>query len=169
MIEERYESLDDTSPHDQFLLILSESSRCFGSDFSDLSEEIKDNVVGSELSVYKCRHPLDDIDETSRLIQNSVWLIHWEDCLKDGNYPSLDTMLDRSMFPVYGEAIICTENGGREKGREIKNAYKGTSVVHSKDTLLSAAKMRLTDINPIHRSGREKLKNWNNEIWDRVN
>lgn len=168
MIEERYECLEDTSPHDQFLLILSESSSCFGYDYSDIAEEIKDGVTGNELSVYKYCHPLKDIDETSRLIQNSIWLIHWEECLKDGDYPHLDVMLDRSMFPVYTEAIICTEDGGREKVKEIENEYKGISVVHSRDTLLSAAKIRLTDINPIVRSGREKLKNWNNEIWDRV-
>lgn len=169
MIEERYDSLDETYPHDQFLLILSKSSSCFGSDFSELTQEIKNGVKGSRLSVYKYRHPLNDVSNTNRLIQNSVWIVHWEDCLEKEDYPALEVALDRSMFPEYGEAIICIEGGGRKKVEEVENKYRGAFVVHSKDTLLNAAKMRLSDINPSYHSGREKLKKWNNEIWERVN
>ena len=168
MIEKRYGSLNETTPHEQYLLILSEGSKCFGSDFADLTCEINDRVRGSELTVCMYRHPLSDVrDSTSRLIQNSVWLIHWEECLENEDYPSLDVILDRSMFPEYAEAIICTEKGGRQEAKQIENQYKGASAVHSKDSLYSAAQTRFADINPLHTRGKKKIKNWNNEVWDR--
>lgn len=168
MIEKRYESLDETSPHEEYLLILSESGRCFGSDFSDLANEINDRIDGDELTVQEYFHPLDDVTNSNRLIQNSVWLIHWEECLEGDNYPSLDAFLDPSMFPNYAEAIICLEDGGLEKAKKIERIYKRTSVAYSRDTLFAYARSHFAHINPTYTSGKQKVKSWNNEVCARL-
>lgn len=168
MIEERYKNLDAVSPHEQYLLILSESGRCFGSDFSDLAVEIKEQIDGDELTVQEYFHPLEDVTNSSRLLQNSVWLIHWEECLEGESYSCLDSFLDPSMFPNYAEAIICTEDGGYEKAKEIEREYKRTSVAYSKDTLFACAKIHFSDFNPTYTSGKERVKSWNNEICERL-
>lgn len=168
MIEERYDSLDAASPHEQYLLILSESRTCFGTDFTDLAHEIKDRIDGDELTVQEKFHPLEEMDNSSRLIQNSVWLIHWEECLQDEKYPRLDSYLDPSMFPNYAEAIICTEKGGYEKAKAIEREYKRTTVAYSKDTLFACARIHFSEFNPAHKRGKERVKSWNNEICERL-
>jgi len=160
--------LEATSPHEQYLLILSESGSCFGSDFSDLAYEIKDRIDGDKLTVQEYYHPLEDVTNSSRLIQNSVWLIHWEECLERDDYPCLDSFLDPSMFPNYGEVIICTEDGGLAEAKEIERNYKRTSVAYSRDTLFACARIHFSDINPEHTSGKEKVKAWNNEVCERL-
>lgn len=168
MIEERYDNLDAASPHEQYLLILSESETCFGSDYSEIAREIKDRINGDQLTVHEYFHPLEDVANSSRLIQNSVWLIHWEECLKSQEYPCLDSFLDPSMFPNYAEAIICTEEGGYEKAKEIEREYKGISIAYSKETLVSFAKIHFSDFNPAYTSGKERVKSWNNEVCERL-
>lgn len=168
MIEKRYESLADTSPHEEYLLILSEGGECFGSDFTELAYEIKDRIDGDELTVQEYFHPLEDVTNSTRLIQNSVWLIHWEECLDGDDYPCLDSFLDPSMFPNYAEAIICTEEGGREEAKEIERKYKRTSVAYSKDTLFACARIHFAHINPTFTSGKHKVKSWNNEVCARL-
>jgi hypothetical protein len=168
MIEERYDNLSDTSPHEQYLLILSESETCFGSEYTALASEIQDRIDGDELTIQEYFHPLEDVTNSSRLIQNSVWLIHWDECLKNQDYPCLDSFLDQSMFPNYTEAIICIENGGYQKAKEIERKYRGISVAYSKDTLFSCAKIHFSDFNPTYTSGKERVKSWNNEICERL-
>lgn len=168
MIEKRYESLAETSPHEEYLLVLSESGSCFGSDFSELADEIKGRIGGDELTVQEYFHPLEDVTNSARLIQNSVWLIHWEECLENNDYPCLDSFLDPCMFPNHAEAIICTEEGGLQEAKEIERKYKRTTVAYSKDTLFASARIHFADINPAHTRGKEKVKAWNNEVCGRL-
>lgn len=168
MIEKRYESLDEASPHEEYLLVLSESGSCFGSDFSELAHEIKDRIGGDALTVQEYFHPLEDVTNSTRLIQNSVWLIHWDECLANGDYPCLDSFLDPGMFPNYAEAIICIEDGGLQKAKEIERQYKRTTVAYSRDTLFASAKIHFADIDPTHTSGKKKVKDWNNEVCGRL-
>lgn len=168
MIEERYDDLSDTRPHEQNLLILSEGETCFDSKFVDLANEIQDRIHGDELTVQENFYPLEDMDNISRLIQNSVWLIHWEECLENEEYPCLDVSLDQAMFPTYAEAIICIDDGGYEKAKQVEQEYRGCSVAYSRDTLFSCAKAHFTDFNPKYRRGREHIKSWNNEVCGRL-
>ena len=164
MIEKRYNDLEDTTPHEEYLLILSKSDACYGTKYSTIASNIENRIDGDDLTIQEYFHPLNKIDNTNRLIQNSVWIVHWEECLENDNYQSLDALLDNALFPNNAQAIICTEKGDREKANQIEKDYPGMDAAHSEVSLYSMAQIHFGHMNPCHTPGKKRVKAWNNEI-----
>lgn len=158
----RYYEPKDAVPHEENLLILSSSGSCYGHDFTDIVEEIREGIRGDKLLIEEYFHSLDDLKNRDKLIQNSVWIIHWEECLEAGPYPSLTQYLETRSYPNEAEIIICVD--GQQKKDKVESKYPRVAVAPSKEFLVPYALGYLNSANPVSRGGTQKIMNWNNEV-----
>ncbi|WP_152419161.1 hypothetical protein [Natrinema gari] len=158
-----YKKLEDVVPHEENILILTTSDTCFNYDFSDIVEEIREGIRGDKLLIEEYYHSLSDLSNRDKLIQNSVWVIHWNECLKDDQYPQLGFYLETRSYPNEAEVIICVD-GGSATVSKVESEYPHLTVASSKEQLVAYSRGHLNTANPITKGGRKKIKRWNEEV-----
>lgn len=163
----RYKKPEDAVPHEENLLILTTSGSCYGHDFTDIVEEIRDGIRGDKLLLEEYFHSLSDLADRDTLIQNSVWIIHWNECLKDEPYPGLEFYLRTRSYPNESEVIICVDDGESDTS-VIESKYPGVSVADTKQFLVAYALGHLNTANPAHSGGLKKVMEWNHEVCDEL-
>lgn len=163
----RYKNPEDAVPHEENLLILTTSGSCFGHDFTDIVEEIRDGIRGDKLLIEEYFHSLSDLADRDTLIQNSVWIIHWSECLEDKPYPHLEFYLRTRTYPNESEVIICVDDGAVDIS-VIESKYPGVSVASTKQYLVAYACGHLNTANPDHLGGLKKVMEWNHEVCDEL-
>ena len=162
----RYNSPKDAVPHEENLLILTKSGGCYGQDFTDIVQDIRDGIQGDKLLIQEYFHSLDNLVDRDKLIQNSVWIIHWQECLESEPYPHLKHYLDTRSYPNEGEIILCVN--GSDKAETIGSRYPRVSVAPSKEFLVAYAQGHLNTANPACSGGTKKVIEWNNEVCDEL-
>jgi hypothetical protein len=162
----RYNSTDDAVPHEENLLILTTSNRCYGREYPDIVQEIRDGIRGDKLLIEEYFHSLDDLENWEKLIRNSVWIINWQECMENEDLPCLKFYLDTKRYPNEAEVILCVN--GNEKAKEVRSSYPKVTVAKSKEALVSYAKGHLNTANPISQGGIKKVMEWNNEVCDEL-
>lgn len=162
----RYNDPQDAVPHEENLLILTTSGGCYGHDFTDIVQEIRNGIRGDKLLIQEYFHSLDDLANRDRLIQNSVWIIHWHECLENEPYPHLMHYLETRSYPNEGEVLLCVN--GPDKAAKVGSRYPGVSVASSKEFLVAYAQGHLNTANPACSGGTKKVIEWNNEVCDEL-
>jgi hypothetical protein len=160
----RYNNSNDAVPHEENLLILTRSGRCYGHDFTDIVQDIRSGIQGDKLLIQEYFHSLDDLANRDKLIQNSVWIIHWQECLEDEPYPYLKHYLDTRDYPNEGEIVLCVD--GPAKAEKVESRYPRVAVAPSKQFLVAYAQGHLNTANPACPGGTNKVIAWNNEVCD---
>lgn len=163
----RYKEPEDAVPHEENLLILTTSGRCYGQDFTDIVDEIRDGIHGDKLLIEEYFHSLSDLADRDTLIQNSVWIIDWNECLEDKPYPELDFYLRTRSYPNESEVIICIDDATVEAS-VIESKYPDVSIASTKQYLVAYALGHLNTANPNHSGGRKKVMEWNHEVCDEL-
>ncbi|WP_312911376.1 hypothetical protein [Natronosalvus caseinilyticus] len=160
----RYKIPEDAVPHEENLLILTTSGKCYGHDFTDIVREIRDGIQGDKLLVEEYFHSLSELADRDTLIQNSVWIIHWDECLQNEPYPELKFYLDTRSYPNESEIILCIDDA--PEASSIESKYPGVSVAPTKEYLVAYAHGHLNTANPAHPGGLKKVMEWNNDVCD---
>ncbi len=163
----RYNDPEDAVPHEENLLILSTSGNCYGDDFTEIVEDIRDGIRGDKLLLEEYFHSLSDLADRDTLIQNSVWIIHWNECLKDEPYPNLEFYLQTRSYPNESEIIICVDDEVSDPS-VIESKYPSVSVATSKQYLVAYARGHLNTANPTHPGGLKMVMKWNQEVCDEL-
>lgn len=163
----RYQNPEDAVPHEENLLILTTSGSCYGHDFIDIVEEIRDGIRGDKLLVEEYFHSLSNLADHDTLIQNSVWIIHWNECLEDQPYQDLEFYLRTRTYPNESEVIICVDDGTVDAS-VIESKYPGVSVAPTRQYLVAYACGHLNTANPNHPGGLKKVIEWNHEVCDEL-
>lgn len=161
----RYKTPEDAVPHEENLLILTTSGSCYGHDFTDIVQEIRNGIHGDKLLIEEYFHSLSELADRDTLIQNSVWVIHWNECLENQPYPELKFYLSTRSYPNESEVILCVDDGAAEAS-VIESRYPGVSVASTKEYLVAYARGHLNTANPAHYGGLRKIMEWNNEVCD---
>lgn len=164
----RYKKEDDAVPHEENILILTSTGKCYSEGFTDLVDEIRGKIRGDKLLIEEYFHSLSDLANHDKLIQNSVWVIHWNECLEDTPYPRLDFYLDSEHYPNEAEVIICVDSGNPSTASAVESKYPAVSVAQRKDVFIAYASAHLNGANPITSGGRKKIMSWNNEVCDEL-
>lgn len=163
----RYKKAEDAVPHEENLLILTTSGSCYGYDFTDIVDEIRNGIRGDKLLVEECFHSLSELADRDTLIQNSVWIIHWKECLEDEPYPNLEFYLRTRSFPNESEVIICVDDTAVDTS-DVQSKYPGVSAAATKQYLVAYACGHLNTANPNHPGGLKKIMEWNHEVCDEL-
>lgn len=162
----RYKKPEDAVPHEENLLILTTSGSCYGHDFTDIVDEIREGIRGDKLLIEEYFHSLSELVDRDTLIQNSVWIIHWNECLEDEPYPYLEFYLRTRSYPNESEVIVCVDE--TVDTAAIESKYPGVSIASTKQYLVAYTRGHLNTANPDHPGGLKKVMEWNHEVCDEL-
>ncbi|QRV14659.1 hypothetical protein JMJ58_17270 [Haloterrigena salifodinae] len=168
----------DNKPHNEGILLFSDSKTCYGEDLSSILSDITSEISGYNETIVADPHGEgldlmkdDPIEAETIFLKNSLWLIHYEciteNGLKDDFRSAIQATPPRTQVCIWidtPEAKHDDIEDDLDKITDSQNVY----TVKSKNVLKTNIKLYL-DLHANPKRGKEEVIEWNHTVCDLLN
>jgi len=171
---DRYKDLSDTVPHEEYVLCICETDEYAGHPFTAIVNDVRSNIRGDKLTIQDLYPSLEELDDLDRLKQNSVWVVHVDDCLAPEDektlfkeeYLEFQVALKTRSYPDEAAVFLCVDDVTPTQRSKIKDTFRSLTIADNKELLVGMLSGHFGEANPISKRGQEKILRWNNEVCD---
>lgn len=171
---DRYNSLSDTVPHEEYILCVCESGKYAGHPFTRIIDDVRSVIPGDKLTVQDLYPSAEELKDLNRIKQNSVWVINVDDCLAGENgdtlfkreYLKLQMHLETRDYPNEAGIFLCVDDVSASQLGRVKSKFPPLTIANSKELLVGILCGHFSEANPMSTRGKEKILRWNNEVCD---
>jgi hypothetical protein len=175
--EDRRFEPPDKRPHNEGILLFSDSRTCYDEDIESILDTVTPNISGYNEAIVADPHGEgldmirdDPVNAESFFLTNSLWLIHHEcitdDGLKDDFRHAIQTTPPRTQIYIW---IDAPENDHDDIEDDLGEVCESQNVnlVKSKSILRSNV-LNYLNLNANPKRGRVEVIKWNNNVHDRI-
>jgi len=171
---DRYNNLSDTVPHEEYVLCVCESNEYAGRRFTRIINDVRSNIRGDKLTIQDLYPSVDELKNPDRLKQNSVWVVHIDDCIAPEQenslfkqeYLKLQIQLETHSYPDEAAVFLCVDDIAPSQRSKVRDRFRSLTIADSKELLVGILTGHFSEANPISKRGQEKILRWNNEVCD---
>lgn len=167
----------DNKPHNEGILLFSDSKDCYGDDLESILNDITSDISGYNETIVADPHGEgldlmkdDPVEAETTLLKNSLWLIHHE-CITEHGLKE-DFRKTVQATPPRTQVCIWIDAPEREHDRiedELDKITDSQNVytVNTKMVLKNSVKQYL-DLHANPKRGKQEVIDWNNKVRDLI-